>query len=325
MTTLFGDTSAQEVAAGALSDRFVVPPFSVLDTRAGYWQDRRRAWLGLGLRSEMGRLDDGQADALGLGAFDAAGYAGTLRPGSSAGVSIFDPVLCELAYRWFAPSGGTVLDPFAGGSVRGVVAEYLGHPYTGIDLNRAQVDANRAQADDLGVSPLWIVGDSRDLDSLVAETERYDLVFSCPPYYDLEVYSDLPADLSTAPTYGDFLTGYREVIKRAAARLRPNRFAVWVVSDVRSPDGDYRGLVADTIRAFGDAGLRLYNEAIVVNAVGTAALRAPRYFESGRKLVRTHQQMLVFTKGRPDPRQWSLDLEVVPPSPQMTWLDEVSA
>ena len=36
--------------------------------------------------------------------------------------SIFDPVLCELAYRWSCPQGGTIIDPFAGGSVRGVVA-----------------------------------------------------------------------------------------------------------------------------------------------------------------------------------------------------------
>ena len=29
------------------------------------------------------------------------------------GTSIFDPVLCELAYRWFSAKGGVVLDPFA--------------------------------------------------------------------------------------------------------------------------------------------------------------------------------------------------------------------
>lgn len=38
-----------------LSDRFGVPPFSVLDARQGYWQDRKRAWLALGIESELGR------------------------------------------------------------------------------------------------------------------------------------------------------------------------------------------------------------------------------------------------------------------------------
>jgi hypothetical protein len=39
----------------SLSDRFVVPPFSVLDARQGYWQERKRAWLAIGIQSELGR------------------------------------------------------------------------------------------------------------------------------------------------------------------------------------------------------------------------------------------------------------------------------
>jgi hypothetical protein len=47
---------------GALAARFGVPPFSVLDARQGYWQERRRAWLSLGLRSELGRGEGGRRD-----------------------------------------------------------------------------------------------------------------------------------------------------------------------------------------------------------------------------------------------------------------------
>ena len=38
-----------------LADRFLVPPFSVLDARQGYWQARKRLWLSLGIQSELGR------------------------------------------------------------------------------------------------------------------------------------------------------------------------------------------------------------------------------------------------------------------------------
>lgn len=38
-----------------LTERFGVPPFSVLDARQGYWQQRKRAWLALGIQSELGR------------------------------------------------------------------------------------------------------------------------------------------------------------------------------------------------------------------------------------------------------------------------------
>ncbi len=38
-----------------LTDRFGLPPFSVLNAREGWWQDRKRAWLALGIQSELGR------------------------------------------------------------------------------------------------------------------------------------------------------------------------------------------------------------------------------------------------------------------------------
>jgi len=39
----------------SLSDRFGVVPFSVFNAREGVWQDRKRAWLSLGIQSEVGR------------------------------------------------------------------------------------------------------------------------------------------------------------------------------------------------------------------------------------------------------------------------------
>jgi hypothetical protein len=38
-----------------LAERFGVPPFSVLDARQGYWQERKRSWLTYGIKSELGR------------------------------------------------------------------------------------------------------------------------------------------------------------------------------------------------------------------------------------------------------------------------------
>lgn len=212
----------------------------------------------------------------------------------SSGTSIFDPVLCELAYSWFCAPGGRVLDPFAGGSVRGITAAYLGRDYTGIDLRAEQVDANMVQALDIvpGREPRWIVGDSQtDIPS-----EDFDFIFSCPPYYDLEIYSDNPADLSNME-YETFLEAYRGIIKQACARLLDNRFACFVVGDIRDRKGNYRNFVSETIRAFMDAGLTLYNEGILVTALGSLPIRAGRQFSGGRKLGKTHQNVLVFLKG----------------------------
>lgn len=219
----------------------------------------------------------------------------------ASGTSIFDPVLCELAYRWFCPPGGMILDPFAGGSVRGVVAGRLGRRYVGIELRPEQVAANRAQAHIAGDGPApdWRVGDARALAELAADVEA-DFVFSCPPYWNLEVYSDDPADLSTLGRE-EFFAAQAGIVAAAVARLKPDRFAAWVVGDVRDKDGGYVNLPGRTVEAFEAAGARFYNEAILVTAAGSLPIRAGKQFSTTRKLGKTHQQMLVFVKG--DPRR----------------------
>lgn len=57
-----GLSSGAGEGAGALSDRFMVPPFTVLNAREGRWQDRKRSWLALGIQSELGRGET-EADA----------------------------------------------------------------------------------------------------------------------------------------------------------------------------------------------------------------------------------------------------------------------
>jgi hypothetical protein len=218
---------------------------------------------------------------------------------SSSGTSIFDPVLCELSYRWFCPPTGTILDPFAGGSVRGIVASKLGRQYVGVDLRQEQVAANRVQACALCTDPMpvWHVGDSREIARHAAGVEA-DFVFSCPPYGDLERYSDDPADLSTA-SYEDFLEAYRVIIAAAVGMLKHDRFAAFVVGDFRDKRGMYRGFPWHTVQAFQDAGAQLYNEAVLVTAVGSLPVRVGKQFTSSRKLGKTHQNVLTFVKGDP--------------------------
>lgn len=351
-----------------LADRFLVPPFSVLDARQGYWQERKRQWIGIGIRSELGRGGDliaysegaathyrdaapggsprpaaslgpdgrtrrgdgrgkaartfgqdlmrgehqvgAQPEAAGMRARPPHGatvrqnpdgtlnYAPSNNGEGQSGTSVFDPVLCELAYRWFSPPGGRILDPFAGGSVRGIVASMLGRDYTGIDLSARQIEANREQAATIlpadAPAPRWVVGDSADVVALAPG--EYDLLFSCPPYADLEVYSDDPRDLSTMD-YRAFIGAYRQIIAASVGMLRDDRFACFVVGDLRDRKGIYRNFVSQTIDAFEAAGARLYNEAILVTAVGSLSIRVGRQFAGGRKLGKTHQNVLVFVKG----------------------------
>lgn len=278
---------------GILRREFVAPPFTVLDAKQGDWQARKRRWIGLGIRSELGRGENLMR------------YGGGAALNNEKDTSLFDPVLCELIYRWWCPVGGRVLDPFAGGSVRGIVAGALDLRYTGIDLREEQVKENEQQAEQIEglTKPIWIAGDSlhvvRKFDKGLPKA---DFVISCPPYGNLEQYSDDPRDISSLE-YPEFLKAYRKIIELGCSRLRNNRFACFVVGNFRNPEtGSMYDLVGDTIRAFQKSGLLLYNEIVLLNSRGTAPFRTNNTFIRGAgKVVKVHQNVLVFVKG--DPRK----------------------
>lgn len=260
-----------------LRDKYIEPPFSILDTCSSSWRKRRAEWENLGIESEKGRV---------LLSSKIYGNA----------TSIFDPVLCEIAYKWFCPDNGAILDPFCGGSVRGVVAGHLGYHYTGIDIRREQIEENEKQCETiLGIprTVQYITGDSEKV--LPALSGLYDFVFSCPPYYDLEVYSDMPDDLSAMPTYGEFLNKYTAIIRKASQCLKKDGYACFVVSEIRSKSGFLRGFVPDTIKCFESVGLFYYNEIIIRQSTHRASMCAERYISNG-KVPRIHQNMLVFKK-----------------------------
>jgi DNA modification methylase len=308
----------EKIIPASLKDSFIFPPFSILDTRSGVWQERKRKWLSLGFNSQETREDveliakSGQSTAIyelrnkmreSLGRDpewdEILGYAKKKGMHVYEGASIFDPVLCELSYRWFCPVDGKILDPFAGGSVRGIVAGVLGYEYEGIDLRLDQVEANRKQASLLSISDInWHAGDSNEVLDNIEFKDGVDFVYSCPPYADLEKYSDDPKDLSNM-TYEDFKDVYFSIIKKSVEQLKDDRFACFVVGDVRDKKGFYLNFVSDTIQAFRDAGMELYNEIILVNVVGSLAVRVRRQFNGGRKIGKMHQNVLVFYKGDP--------------------------
>ena len=98
---------------------------------------------------------------------------------------------------------------------------------------------------------------------------------------NLEVYSNDRTRFYPAMHYGNFLVTYRRIIAGSLAMLRNDRFACFVVGDIRNNQGLYRNFVSDTIAAFQDAGAQLYNEAILVTAVGSLPIRVGRPFEGG--------------------------------------------
>ena len=125
---------------------------------------------------------------------------------------------------------------------------------------------------------------------------KYDFMLTCPPYADLEVYSDDPRDISNM-SYEDFKAAYFEIIRKTVEKLKDDAFVAIVVGDVRDKKGYYHNFVSDTIQACMAAGLKYYNECILVNQPVTAVLIADRQFSASRKVAKIHQNVLIFVKG----------------------------
>lgn len=278
------DGFTESGGGGRLSDVFIIPPFSILDSRQGYWVERKNLWKDLGVCNSLGRKN-GLTYNISYGDGDTK-------------TSVFDPVLCEVMYRWFCPKNGYVFDPFAGGLSRGAVAYVKGLRYLGIDLSKDQVDANNVLIKSItgNGSVQWVNDDSLNMDQYI-EDGTADMVLTCPPYFDLERYSDDPKDLSNMD-YDGFIGAYTEIMTKTASKLKDNRFMVVVLSDVRDSKGGYRTLCDLTRQIMADAGLMVYNELIKIDSVGTARLLAIPNFRY-RKCTRTHQEVIVFYKGNP--------------------------
>lgn len=307
-------------AESSLFDRFVVPPFSILDTRKGYWQDRKKKWYDL-----IGDMGESRNDTLvtsleikykdlyqrtrehrkELG-ISFKEYIEKYVPKEdleheqskivAQGVSILDPVMAEIVCRWFGLKDGRAFDWFAGDSVFGFVSAYLGNDFTGVELRQQQADLNNERVAEM--TARYICDDGQNVAHHL-EPESQDLLFSCPPYFDLEVYSDLPNDASNQGSYEEFIQILKNAFTAAVGCLKQNRFAAICVGDVRDKKtGFYYDFCGDIKRIFKEAGMKLYNEIILVEQTASTALRAARYMEN-RKVAKTHQHLLVFFKGDP--------------------------
>lgn len=215
----------------SLASEFGTPPLTVLSARGGEWQDRKKAWMGAGLRSEEGRdsalvfesyasryinwydVKNKAEAAAGRKLTDdevAATCKEQLRD-VGGGTSVFDPALAEVLLAWYSAPGSRIIDPWAGGAVRGIVSAALGREYVGVELRPEQVEANRAMmpvvreaaAAALGDgdgSADWVAGQIGDaLGSL--PDESFDLAFSEAPAFPAE--SRIPDEPDSRPRWID--------------------------------------------------------------------------------------------------------------------------
>lgn len=216
--------------------------------------------------------------------------------------SYFNPFLCKIIYSSYCFKGGWIFDPFAS-VVRPYMAKELGYNYIGCEIRKEESDKINKLLETKFSKYLNFESDVKveHLDCREYETERkFDLIFTCPPYWNLETYSTDERDMSNISDYDTFLNEMQNVFLKCINLMHDNSYCCFVVADFRDySDGRKKinrlvPFVSDMIRCGESAGLILYDKVILKKPLGTAPSRVKMW--NNRKTVRIHEELIVFKK-----------------------------
>jgi DNA modification methylase len=130
---------------------------------------------------------------------------------------------------------------------------------------------------------------------LEEQDESVDLVFTSPPYWDIEYYGEEPEQLGYGKTYDDFLAGIQQVLDECHRVVKKDRYCVFNINDFRK-GGHFYPYHADTIDLFSAAGFMIHDVVIVKWASAIGACFASQVEE--RKITaKSHEYLIVGKKG----------------------------
>jgi hypothetical protein len=211
--------------------------------------------------------------------------------------SVLDPTVCEIILRMFMPSNGKrVYNPFGGGVQMGFVSGGCGYEYLASEIRQNQCDANNALCQEYA-NVKWVKSDSSDF----IPEDKYDLVFTCPPYYKVEKYLDYDGnppkgELNDMSSYEKFRDTLFKGYKNAITALNDNCFFVVMTGDSRDKNGAYYGSEAEHELFFKQQGLHIYNRIVYLESEFTRRAQAKKTLNQ-RKFPKCEQKILVFYKG----------------------------
>lgn len=208
--------------------------------------------------------------------------------------SVFPAPLMEMILvRYGGPVGSKILDAFAGGPPRGLVSAIMGHQYTGFEIRQEQIDENEALLKRLKLKGAkYVKSDGRFL-VLDSMDEQFDCAITCPPYFDLEVYSDQTDDVSNLGSYSEFNASMWLCAHAHREKIKPGGFVCIIVGLFRDKRGELVDFPSDTVNNFRDAGFLYWQHIILSKNFASAAVRASNAWK-GQKLVPRHENLLIF-------------------------------
>jgi hypothetical protein len=215
-------------------------------------------------------------------------------------VSLRNPLVDEWVFKIWGGRGYTIYNCFLGHTVEYIVFGGLGaKKYIGGTVNRTILMINEdfyrkhkhLLPQDYEV--VFLEEDATEMRDI--QDNSIDLIWASPPYWKAErLKSDHPHELANAETYDEFLEMYAKCFKQMYRVMKPDRFVVLQVADVRFEDVFYP-LHVDTIELAQEAGLSLHDIVIMYNFSYWANLNVGRA-ETKRYTSKVHEYLLVFRR-----------------------------
>ena len=207
-------------------------------------------------------------------------------------MSEFHAGVAENILRYWSMKGSIVVDPFAGRVTRAMVTTKLEREYIGYEITPNTYKRSLNHFKKHNVNPTLHNGDGTKLGNTKDNTA--DLVFTCPPYFNIEQYESCDNQLSDIRDYDTFMDSMGECVSNVKRVLKEGAWAIFVVADFRI-GGELKSFSSDLIQRFKDNDMIHWDTIIMENISPFATLTA--YQAACKRYVpKTHEYILVFRK-----------------------------
>ncbi len=154
---------------------------------------------------------------------------------ANGALSRFPQNIGRTVINFYSDPGEVVFDPFAGHNSRMELCIRAGRHYLGSDVSQAFMKSNKARAEKLrkefpAARIKLVCGDSC---KVPFKSNHAHFTLTSPPYWDSEYYGDEAEQLGKCPSYEEFLKNLSLVLAENLRVLRPGRFAIWFVNDIK--------------------------------------------------------------------------------------------
>lgn len=215
-------------------------------------------------------------------------------------LSEFNPTVSKNIISYWSKECDVILDPFAG-RTRAIVAYAMNRKYRGYEVSKDAHGYLMKRMEELGLSQrpdFDVTVKNADCINMSKELEpnSADLIFTCPPYWNLEKYESCDGQLSDIDTYSEFLKELKLRLNMAADVLKEDAYMCVVVGDMRRKKKFYPFHLDVMVDMSFNRKLKFHDLIVIQNIpFNTAAF----YFGNSDRFKRTakcHEYLLIWKK-----------------------------